>query len=54
MHIIHIFSIWGVAFVVLLLLFPKAPPSPGKKKFEIIFAALYFYLYELKKCVSDF
>ena len=29
----------------------KAPASCDKK---IIFAALYFYLYELKKCVSDF
>ena len=36
------------------LLFPKAPASPGKKNFEIIFAVLKFYLYELKKCVPDF
>ena len=25
-----------------------------QKHFELIFAALYFYIYELKKCVSDF
>ena len=24
------------------------------KKFELIFAALYFYIYELKNYVSDF
>ena len=36
------------------MLFPKAPTSCGKKNFGIIFAALYFLLYEFKKCVSDF
>ena len=36
------------------MLFPKAPVSSGNKNFEIIFAALYFCLYELKKYVSDF
>ena len=25
-----------------------------QKNSELIFAALYFYIYELKKCVSDF
>ena len=30
------------------MLFPKTQASCAKKKFEIIFAALYFYLYELK------
>ena len=24
------------------------------KNFQLIFVALYFYIYELKKCVSDF
>ena len=36
------------------MLFQKAPASCGKKKIKITFAALYFYSYELKKCVSDF
>ena len=36
------------------MLFPEAPPSCGKKMFEIIFAALYFYLKKKKKDVSDF
>ena len=36
------------------MLFPEAPDSCGKKKMEIIFAALYFHLHELKKYVSDF
>ena len=36
------------------MLFPKAPASFGEKKIETIFAALYFYLHELKYCVSDF
>ena len=35
------------------MLFPKAPASCGKKN-EKLFSALYFYLYELKKFVSDF
>ena len=41
---------WGF-FPVLL---PKAPASCCKKKIELIFAALYYYIYELKKYVSDF
>ena len=36
------------------VLFSRASASCGKKKKEIIFAALYFCLHELKKCVSDF
>ena len=36
------------------MLFPKAGTSCCKKNFGLIFAALYFYIYELKKCVSDF
>ena len=36
------------------MLFPKAPAFGCKKAFELIFTALYFYIYELKKCVSDF
>ena len=35
------------------MLFPKPPPSCAKKV-RIVFAATYFYLYELKKQVSDF
>ena len=36
------------------MLFPKAPASCCKKNFEPVFAALYFYKYEFKKCLSDF
>ena len=36
------------------MLFPKAPTSCCKKKNGLIFAALHFYIYELKKYVSDF
>ena len=37
------------------MLFPEAPTSCDKEiNFEITFAALYFYLHELKKCVADF
>ena len=48
------FSILGVAFAVPFQFFPEAPASCYKEIFEIIFNALYCYLYELKKCVSDF
>ena len=34
------------------MLFPRASASRGKKK--LIIAPLYFYLYEIKKCASDF
>ena len=33
------------------MLFPKAPASCRKKILKLIFAGLYFYIYELKKCV---
>ena len=37
------------------MLLRKAPATCcKKKKMELIFAALYFYIYELKKCFSDF
>ena len=36
------------------MLFSKFQASCGKKKFQIIFTALYFYLSELKECVSGF
>ena len=36
------------------MLFSEAPASCDKRNFEIIFAALYFYFYELKKRVSHF
>ena len=45
------FSILGGAFAVPQAYFHKLL---GVKNFEIIFAALYFYFYELKKRVSDF
>ena len=44
----------GVAFGLFSVLFPKGPVSYSKKKIEIIFAALFFNLYKLKKRVLDF
>ena len=44
------FQFW--AFATLSMLSPEAPVSCHKKNlnnFEIIFVAVYFYLYELKK-----
>ena len=35
------------------MLFPKLQLL-GVKNFELIFAVVYFYIYELKKCVSGF
>ena len=35
------------------MLFPKAPACCCKK-LELFFAVLYFYIYELKNCASDF
>ena len=52
-YIMSIFSSFGRGFCGS---FPTLPEKlqPLVKKFELIFAALYFYIYELKKCVSDF
>ena len=36
------------------MLFPAASATCDKKKVENFFAAFYFYLYDLKKSVSDF
>ena len=51
---IHIFQFWVWLLRLLSMLFPKAPASCYKKKFGLIFAALYFYIYELKNFASDF
>ena len=55
-HIINIFfPILGVLFAVSFwCYFQKLQLLLIKKKIEIIFDALYFYLCEFKKCVSDF
>ena len=54
-YIKQIFFNFGCGFYgSFTMLFPKAGTSCCKKKFGLIFAALYFYIYELKKCVSDF
>ena len=47
-YIIYIFFNFGRGFYgSYFMLFPKAPASSSKKKFEPIFAALNFYIYEL-------
>ena len=48
------FQFWACFCGSFSMLFPEAPAFCDKKNFEIIFTALYFYLYELKKYVSDF
>ena len=54
-YIIYIFFNFGRGFCGSFpMLFPKAPASCCKKKFELIFAALYFSIYVLKKFVLDF
>ena len=53
--IIYVFFNFGRGFYGSFpVLFPKVPASCCKKNTELIFAALYFSQYELKKCVSDF
>ena len=36
------------------VLLSKAPASCCKKNFKLIFGSLYYYIFELKKCVSDY
>ena len=48
------FSILGVAFAVPFLCYFQKFQLLVVKNFELIFAALYFYIYELKKRVPDF
>ena len=48
------FSIFGVAFIVPFYIISKTSSFLFQKSFELIFAALHFYIYQLKKCVSDF
>ena len=50
-YIIYIFSILGVAFTVPLLYYFQKLQLLVAKNFELIFAALYFYIYQLKKCL---
>ena len=45
------FLILDVAFAIFFLCYFQNLQLLVIKKFEIIFAALYFYLYELKKCL---
>ena len=40
---------WAWFLRSFFMLFPEATASCDKKKVKIIFAALYFYLYDLKK-----
>ena len=50
--IIYIFFNFGHGFCSSFpVLLPKAPASSCKKKFELVFAALYCYIYELNKCL---
>ena len=49
----HIFSILGVAFAAPILCFFQKLQLLEVKNFELIFAALYFYLYVFKKCISE-
>ena len=54
-YIIYIFFSSGRGFYGSFpILFLKTQASCCKKKLELIFAALCFYIYELKKIVSDF
>ena len=48
------FSILGVVFAVPFLFYFHKFQLFWLKNCEIIFTAMYFYLYELKKYVSDF
>ena len=48
------FWILGMAFAIPFLYYFQKLRVLVVKNFEIIFAALYFYLYELQKCDSDF
>ena len=50
----YFFSILGVAFLVSLLSYFEKRQVLVVKKFEIIFAALFFCLYELKNCLRFF
>ena len=51
---IHIFQFWAWLLRFLSNGISKSSSFLLYKNFELIFAALYFYIHELKKCVSDF
>ena len=53
-YVIYIFSILCVAFAAPFFRYFQKLHLFFVKKIELIFAALYFYISELKKCISDF
>ena len=53
-YLIYVFSILCVAFAVAFFRYFQKLHLFVVKKIELIFAALYFYISELKKCISDF
>ena len=54
-YIIYIFFNFGRGFLWFFsFVISKRPSFLLQKNFELIFAALYFYVFELKKCASDF
>ena len=54
-YTIYIFFNFGRGFYGSFpMLFPKAPASCRKKNLTNFCCSVYFYNYELKKCVSDF
>ena len=50
----QIFQFWAWLLRFLSYVISKISSFLLKENFELIFAALYFYIYELKKSVSDF
>ena len=51
---IQIFQFWAWLLRFLSYVISKSSSFYLQKNFELIFAALYFYIYELKKYVSGF
>ena len=50
---IHIFQFWAWLLRFLSYVVFKSSSFLSQKHFELIFAALYFYIYELKKRSED-
>ena len=48
------FLILGVAFAVPFLCYFQKLQFLVVKKIKLIFDAVYYYIYQLKKCLSDF
>ena len=53
-YIVCIFQFWAWFLGFLFQVISKSSSFLWLKSFEIIFVALYFYLSELKNCVSDY